>query len=138
MPLTSHSIYFENPVGRLSEHTQGYAIVHYKPGKRVFSEFQALLTHLSHLLQRRGWHKVLSDQRALAPFTEQEQAYVRARWQEAAPSSHHERLVAVLLPHDVFARLSAHLVLNDAHEGDVTYRIFEDELAAGAWLRQAP
>jgi hypothetical protein len=138
MPLTSHAIYFENPAGRLSEHAQGYAIINYKPGKRVFSDFQALLTHLTHLLRRRGWHKVLSDQRALSPFTEQEQAYIRARWQETAPGSHHERLVAALLPHDVYARLSAHLVINDAHEGDVTYRIFEDEFAAGAWLRQAP
>jgi len=134
MPLTTHSVYFENLVGRLSEHADGYAIVHYKPGKRVFSDFQALLTHLSHLLQRRGWHKVLSDQRALAPFTEQEQAYIRARWQQA--SGHHERLVAALLPHDVYARLSAHLVINDAHEGDVTYHVFEEEVAAGAWLRQ--
>jgi hypothetical protein len=137
MPLTSHSIYFENPAGRLSEHAQGYAIVHYNPGKRVFGDFQALLTHLGHMLRRRGWHKVLSDQRALAPFTEQEQAYIRARWQETAPDSHQERIVAVLLPHDVYARLSAHLVINDAHEGDVTYRVFEEELAAGVWLRQA-
>ncbi|MDF7815083.1 hypothetical protein [Hymenobacter sp. YC55] len=136
MPLTSHTVYFENPVGRLSEHAHGYAIVHYKPGKRVFHEFEALLTHLTHLLRRRGWHKVFSDQRALAPFTAQEQAYIRERWQEASPSRHRERLVAVLLPQDVYARLSAHLVINDAHEGDVTYRIFDDEATAGAWLRQ--
>ena len=136
MPLTTHSVYFENPVARLSEHRDGYALVQYKPGKRGFADFQALLTHLSHLLRRRGWDKVLSDQRALAPFTEQEQAYIRARWQETAPGSHHERLVAALLPHDVYARLSAHLVINDAHEGDVTYHIFEDEVAAGMWLRQ--
>ncbi|WP_152981777.1 hypothetical protein, partial [Hymenobacter sp. AT01-02] len=63
-----------------------YAIVHYNPGKRVFSDFQALLTHLGHMLHRRGWHKVLSDQRALSPFTEQEQAYIRARWQETRPT----------------------------------------------------
>ena len=135
MPLTSHTIYFENSAGRLSEHAHAYALVQYKPGKREFREFQALLTHLSHLLRRQGWHKVLSDQRALAPFTEQEQAYIRARWQETG--GHHERLVAALLPHDVYARLSAHLVINDAHEGDVTYHIFEDEQAAAAWLGQA-
>lgn len=137
MPLLTHSVYFENAVGQLCEHAQGYAVVRYKPGKRAFSDFQALLTHLGHLLYRRDWHKVLSDQRALSPFTEQEQAYIRARWQETAPGKYHEQLVAALLPHDVYARLSAHLVMNDAHEGDVTYHIFDDEVVAAAWLRHA-
>ena len=73
MPLVTHIVYFENAVGRISEHEHGYAVVGYKPGKRVFTDFQAFLLHLSRLLQRRGWHKALSDQRALSPFTEQEQ-----------------------------------------------------------------
>jgi hypothetical protein len=64
VPLTTHAIYFENAAGCLSEHALGYAIVCYKLGKRVFSDVQALLTHLGHLLLRRGWHQVLSDQRA--------------------------------------------------------------------------
>ncbi|MDF7815072.1 hypothetical protein [Hymenobacter sp. YC55] len=136
MPLVTHSIYFENAAGQLGEHALGYAVVRYKPGKRELLDFQALLTHLSHLLRRRGWHKVLSDQRALAPFTEQEQTFIRERWRQGGPGGHYEKLVAVLLPRDVYARLSVHLVLNDAHEGDVTYHIFEDELAAGTWLRQ--
>ncbi|WP_460615561.1 hypothetical protein [Hymenobacter seoulensis] len=72
-----------------------------------------------------------------APFTEQEHAYIRARWQETIPGSHWERLVAVSLPHDVYARPSAHLVINDAHEGEVTYDIFVEEPAAGAGLQQA-
>ena len=137
MPLVTQVVYFENPVGRLSEHANGYAIVQYKPGKRVFSEFQALLTHLGHLLRRRGWHKVLTDQRALAPFTEQEQTWIREQWMNPAPSQRQQTLAAVLLPHDVFARLSSNLVMQDAREGALTYHIFEDEAAAGAWLRQA-
>jgi hypothetical protein len=138
MPLTTHTVYFENPVGRISEHANGYAIVQYKPGKRVFTEFQALLTHLGHLLQRRGWHKVLTDQRALAPFTDQEQTWIREAWMSPLTSRRQQTLAAVLLPHDVFARLSSNLVMQDAREGTLVYHIFDDELAAGTWLRQAP
>lgn len=138
MPLNPHAIYFENPVGRLSEHADAYAIVHYKPGKREFSDFQALLTHLGQLLQRRGWHKVLTDQRAMTPFTEQERTFIRERWMNPSPGMRHERVAAVLLPHDVFARLATNLVMYDARAGALTYHIFEEEAAAGAWLRQAP
>ena len=56
-----------------------------------------------------------------------------------APESgvRYETLIAVLLPHDMFARLFSNLVMQDAQEGAMLYRIFEDEVAAGAWLRQA-
>lgn len=138
MPLTTHTVYFENPVARLSEHANGYAVVQYKPGKRVFSEFQALLTHLGHLLQRRNWHKVLTDQRVMAPFTEQERAWINERWLHTPLEVRQERMAAVLLPHDVFARLATNQVMHDAKEGALSYHIFEDEMAAGVWLRQAP
>jgi len=137
MPLTTHSMYFENPVGRLSEHADGYAIVQYKPGKRVFHEFQALLTHLGQLLHRHHWHKVLTDQRMMTPFTEQERTWINERWLHAPLGVRQERVAAVLLPHDVFARLATNLVMHDAREGALMYHIFEEESAAGAWLRQA-
>ena len=138
MPLTSHTIYFENAVGRLSEHAHAYALVQYKPGKRAFTDFQALLTHLGHLLHRRNWHKVLTDQRAMPPFTDEEREWINQRWLHTPLGVRQERVAAVLLPHDVFARLSSNLVMHDAKEGTLTYHIFEDEAAAGAWLRQAP
>jgi hypothetical protein len=138
MPLTTRTVYFENPVGRISEHAAGYALVQYQPGKRVFSEFQALLTHLGHLLQRRGWHKVLTDQRVMTPFTEPEQTWIREQWMSPALGQRPQTLVAVLLPHDVYARLASNLVMQDAREGALTYHIFEEEAAAGAWLQQAP
>lgn len=138
MPLTSHTIYFENAVGRLSEHANGYALVQYKPGKREFTDFQALLTHLGHLLARRRWHKVLTDQRAITPFTDQERAWVNERWGSGATEPPQETVAALLLPHDVFARLSTSQIIHDARAGSLVYHIFEDEVAAGTWLRQAP
>jgi len=136
MPLAAHVIYFENAVGRLSEHTDGYALVQYHPGPRDFRDFQAFLTHLGNLLRRRGWHKVLSDQRALSAFTEQERVWIRQHWMQALQDT--PTLTAVLLPEDVFARLSAHSVLHDTREGNMVYHLFEQASEAAAWLRAAP
>ena len=138
MPLAAHVLYFENAVGRLSEHANGYAVVYYKPGKRVLSDFQAFLTHLGNLLHRRNWHKVLTDQRAMAPFTDEERLWVRDFWLAAQPGVRRETLAAVLLPEDVFARLATNLVMHDAREGALVYHVFNEEHAAASWLRQAP
>lgn len=132
----SHLLYFENAVGQAREYADGYAGLHYKPGKRGFIEFQALLTHLGHLLHRRGWYKVLTDQRAMTPFTDEERAWIRERWINS-PSTQREVITAVLLPEDVFARLSTNLVIHDAQQGSLTYHIFQDEEEAAAWLRRA-
>jgi len=134
MPLSTHLVYFENAVGRITEHTHGYAVVRYHPGKRQAADFQAFLTHL---LQRRGWHKMLTDQRALSPFTEPERTWIREQWLNPVPGGR-DLVAAVLLPHDVFARLATHLVMQDAREGALVYHIFEDKVAAAHWLRLAP
>jgi hypothetical protein len=42
----------------------------------------------------------------------------------------------VLLPDDVFARLGVNTLMQEAREGALVYRIFNDAQAAGAWLRQ--
>jgi len=138
MPLSTHLVYYENAVGRLSEHANGYAIVQYKPGKRLLGDFQALLTHLGNLLQRRSWHKVLTDQRAMTPFTEEERRWVQEQWLVAEPGRPSGIMVALLLPEDVFARLATNLVMHDTQEGHLRYHIFQDEVSAAAWLRQAP
>lgn len=135
MTLTTHSLYFENAVGCISEYANHYAVVQYKPGKRKFVDFQTFGAHLRGLLQRRNWHKVLSDQRVLAPFTEEERAWIRAQWHTSVVQQ--KVLVAVLLPQDVFARLATSLVMHDAHEGALVYRIFQNDAEAATWLRQA-
>ncbi|GGF22065.1 hypothetical protein [Hymenobacter cavernae] len=138
MPLSTHLVYYENAVGRVSEHANGYAIVQYKPGKRLLGDFQALLTHLGHLLQRRSWHKVLTDQRAMTPFTDEERRWIREQWLTTQTERHQDVMVAMLLPEDVFARLATNLVMHEAQEGILHYQIFQDEVSAAAWLRQAP
>jgi len=128
--------YFENAMGRLYEHPDGYVLLRYHPGSRALSDVQGVLNYTGRLLQLRGWHKLLSDQRQLTPFTPEEQAVILAYWQ-TRQAQHGSVSGAVLLSHDVFTRLSFSQIRHQA-EGALSYRVFEQEAEAAAWLRQLP
>jgi hypothetical protein len=136
MPTSGLSIYFENAAGRLFEHPDGYVHFQYHPGKRTFTDLQALLTHTSILLQRKKWLKVLGDQRLMSPFTEQESAYILEHWLAHELRSPGAIYAAVIVANDVFARLVASQVQHEAKASILTYRLFEHEAAAATWLRQ--
>jgi hypothetical protein len=129
-------LYFENPVGRLLEHPDGYALVQYAPGARDFPTYQAFLTHTSQLLRRHGWHKMLADQRQMAPFTDEERDWIREFWLARSEDEGYELFGAILIPADVFAQLSLNLVMNDSQQSALTYRLFDNEPEAVAWLQQ--
>jgi hypothetical protein len=74
-------VYFENAMGRILEHPNGYALLRYDPGRRSLVDVQNYLLHTGRLLHRQGWHKILSDQRLLTPFTQEEQALILDFWQ---------------------------------------------------------
>ena len=131
-------VYFENPVGRLLEHPNGYAIVQYKSEKRKMNELQAFLTHASQLLLRRGWHKLLGDQRVMTAFTEEEQTWIKENWLRQPITANTTIYGAVLIAHDVFARLAMNLIMNEARESALVYRLFDEEADAEAWLLQLP
>jgi hypothetical protein len=132
-------LYFENPVGRLLEQPLGnYIVVEYRAGARKFSEFQAFLTHAGQLLNRQGWHKMLGDQRLMAPFTPEEIEWLTDFWLTSAQRRTNTLYGAVLLPNDVFARLSVSQVMNEAKAAAMTYRLFDNEAAAVDWLTQQP
>jgi hypothetical protein len=137
MLTPSLRIYFENPVGRVLEHSDGYALVQYHPGARKLSDLQAFLTHTSQLLRLRGWHKLLGDQRLMSPYTDEERAWIVDYWLSQANQGA-SVYGAVLVPQDVFARLAASNLLHDARAAALTYRTFDDEAAALTWLRQCP
>jgi hypothetical protein len=85
MPNSTLRVYFENPVGRLLEQSVGqYVVVEYHPGPRKLNELQAFLTHAGQLLSRQGWHKLLGDQRHMAPFTPEELEWVTGFWLTSA------------------------------------------------------
>ncbi|MFD2717677.1 hypothetical protein ACFST9_03050 [Hymenobacter monticola] len=129
-------LYFENPVGRLLEHPDGYALVQYAPGVRDFPTYQAFLTHTSQLLRRHGWHKLLADQRQMAPFTDEERNWIREFWLARSEDEGYELFGAILIPADVFAQLSLNMVMNDSQQSALTYRMFANEAEAVEWLQQ--
>ncbi|WP_345233019.1 hypothetical protein [Hymenobacter saemangeumensis] len=128
-------LYFENPVGRVLEHPDGYALVQYHAGKRKLHHLQAFLTHTGQLLRRNSWNKILGDQRQMEAFTEEETTWIVNYWLQAAQRG--ENIYgAVLLPTDAYAQLSASQVMEEAQAAALTYRVFDDEEAAQQWLKQ--
>lgn len=136
MLTLSLRLYFENPVGRILEHPDGYAVVQYKAGPRQLDHLQAFLTHAGRLLQSRGWHKLLGDQRLMAPFNDTERSWITEYWLDRKDKEAHPLYGAVLLPDDVFARLSVSQIMQEARAASMTYRLFQDLEEAEAWLRQ--
>jgi hypothetical protein len=138
MPYSTLRLYFENAVGRLLENPRGYLVVEYKPGSRKLSELQAFLHHASQALARNAWNKLLGDQRLMAPFTPEESQWITEYWLSAAQLRTDTVYGAVLLPHDVFARLSVSQLMHDAKASAMTYRLFQEHAEAEAWLIQLP
>lgn len=135
-PASLIKLYFENTAGRVLEHPDGYVIFEYKPGKRQLSDLQALLTHTGNLLQRNGWNRLLGDQRLMAPFTQEESAWIVDYWLDGSRQRPGGIYGAVILANDVYARLSMDQVMHEARASALTYRLFDSEANAIAWLRQ--
>jgi len=127
-------LYFQNSVGRLLEHPHGYAVVTYQPGPRALSDLQGLLAQLGRLLAQRRWNRVLADQRLMQPYTPEESEWIRANWLTHGATFHG----AVLLPHDVFARLASSQLAHEAKAANLSYRLFDDPTAAEEWLLKLP
>jgi hypothetical protein len=105
MPTVLHT-YFENAVGRLLEHpVEQYISVEYYTGPRQLDELQSFLNQAGQLLAQRGWDKLRSNKGMMAAFTAEELAWIIEYWSKKTylPT---DLYAAMLLPHDVFARLS--------------------------------
>ncbi|MBC6989565.1 MULTISPECIES: hypothetical protein [Hymenobacter] len=129
-------LYFANSVGSITEHPDGYAIVRYNAGPRQLDHLQAFLAHASQLLRSRNWHKMLGDQRLMSPYTPEEQAWIVDYWLMRQQTEGRAVYGAVVVPHDVFARLSLSQMMHEAQAAALTYRLFDEEEVAIAWLRQ--
>jgi hypothetical protein len=134
MPPAPRSLYFENSVGRLWEEPAGYLRLEYKPNPRETVEFRALLTHTAQALSRHQWASILVDQRQMSPFIPAEQAWMTSEWLPKAVHEHGYRYGAVVVAQNVFARLAMTQLVLGSHDLSHTYRTFEDETEALAWL----
>lgn len=134
--LAGLSLYYENPIGRLYEHPDGYVVVDYNAGVRELATYQAFLTHLENLLKRRGWNRMLANQWLLQPFTDEESTWLREHWLTVSHAMQREMIAAILLPEQVLAHLtSSSARFQSAREGALVYRLFTDAQAASTWLR---
>lgn len=133
---TARSLYFENSVGRVWEEPEQFIRLQYKPGPRDAVQFRALLTHAAQALSRRRWSGMLVDQREMAPFSPTEQAWMTGEWLPNAVHEHGYRRGAILVAHNVFARLAMTQLVLGVRELPHTYRTFETESEAVAWLLQ--
>lgn len=136
MQQPNRSLYFQNANGRIWEEPDGFLRLEYRAGAREILQFRALLTHLAQALVRRQWDKILVDQREMAPFSPAEQDWMTNEWLPRAVRESGYRYGAVLVAHDVFARLAMNQLVMATRTLTHTYRTFEAEDDAVAWLAQ--
>lgn len=129
-------LFFENALGRLYAHPDGYALLRYHPGVRSLLDVQQMLLHVGRLLHQRRWHKLLSDQRQLSPFTETEQALILDYWQ-ARHFTFGSTLGAALSSRDA-ATYRSFTTIRDQMHGALCYCLFDNEAEAAAWLITQP
>ena len=134
MSPAARSLYFENSSGRVWEEPAGYLRLEYRSGPRTVDQFRALLTHTAQALGRRHWSKILVDQRQMAPYNPVEQDWMTNEWLPRAVSENGYRHGAVLVAHDVFARLAMNQLMLASRGLSHVYRTFESESEATAWL----
>ena len=134
MPKPTRSLYFENSAGRIWEEPEGYLRLEYRSGLREAVQFRALLTHTAQALSRRLWSKILVDQRAMAPFNPSEQDWMTTEWLPRTVQENGYRFGAVLVAHNVFARLAMNQLIMSSRNLPHTYCTFEAEETAVAWL----
>ena len=134
MPQVSRSLYFENSIGRIWEEPEGYVRLEYRPSPRDAVQFRAILTHLMQALARHRWSKALIDQRAMAPYTPAELAWMSDEWLPRAVQEYGYRYGAALLAHDVFARLAMNQLMMATRNLAHSYRSFESDGEAVGWL----
>jgi hypothetical protein len=102
----SHS-YFKNAVGELLAHPLGhYITVEYYTGPRQPADLIAFITQAGQMLARWGWDKLSSERGQMPPLSPIEEAWLGTFW-HSQPQPYATVLYgALLLPHDMFARLS--------------------------------
>jgi hypothetical protein len=134
MRKPTRSLYFENGIGRIWEEPEGYLRLEYFPGPRETVQFRALLTHTAQAMSRRQWDKMLIDQREMAPLNPGEQDWMTNEWLPRAVNENGYRYGAILVAHNVFARLATTQYVMASRGLPHTYRTFETQATAAAWL----
>jgi hypothetical protein len=133
--MDTATIFFRSTAGLVLEHArEGYAELRYLPTKRQPGDLAALLTHLGRLLLARGWHKFLSDNRQMTPYSADEKQWFISQWLSGAVPHPNPLTGVIVLPENVVARLSFLEMSMRASEASLRYRTFSELGEALAYL----
>ena len=132
--MAARSLYFENAAGRVWEEPLNYLRLEYRAGPREEIVFRALFTHVLRAMQRRGWGKMLIDQRKMSPLSDAERTWMVDEWLPRAVSEANYRYGAVVLAEDVFARVSMTRLSMASRDLGKIYKTFGTEAEATNWL----
>ncbi|MBJ6145521.1 hypothetical protein [Hymenobacter sp. BT559] len=133
--MSASTIYFHSSAGLVLEHSlDGYAELRYLPSKRQPGDLAMLLTQLGRLLLARGWHKFLSDNRQMTPYSLDEKQWFVSHWLPGAVPRPTPLTGVVVLPEQVVARLSFLEMSMKAAGGSLRYRTFQELDEAMAYL----
>ncbi|RZK22402.1 MAG: hypothetical protein EOO56_08710 [Hymenobacter sp.] len=133
--MAASTIYFHSPAGLVLEHSfDRYAELRYLPSKRQPGDLAALLTHLGRLLLARGWHKFLSDNRQMTPYSADEKQWFTSQWLPGVVPHPIPLTGVVVLPEQVVARLSFLEMSMKAEASSLRYRTFQNFDEAMSYL----
>lgn len=123
--MAASTIYFRSPAGLILEHaSERYAELRYLPSKREPEELATLLTQLGRLLLARDWHKFLSDNRQMTPYSAAEKQWFVSQWLPGLVPRPTPLTGVIVLPEQVVARLSF-LEMSMKAAGSLRYRTFQ-------------
>ncbi|RZJ95328.1 MAG: hypothetical protein EOO60_00725 [Hymenobacter sp.] len=124
--MSASTIYFQSPAGLVLEHPlDRYAELRYLPSKRQAGDLATLLTQLGRLLLARDWHKFLSDNRQMTPYSAEEKQWFVSQWLPGVVPHPIPLTGVVVLPEQVVARLSFLEMSMKADISSLRYRTFQ-------------
>jgi hypothetical protein len=125
---------FENEAARLLRHPAGFLHLTWGPGSASSTATRAVFEHLLRELRATGYGKVLSDQRQLAPPSDEDTAWYVLDWLPRALTQGY-RYCAIISATHLFARLALHSIRQQAmRDSSLVYQHFDQEDLAFDWL----
>ncbi|GAB2944318.1 hypothetical protein GCM10027048_06360 [Hymenobacter coalescens] len=139
MPLDSAPIvYFENMAGRLLEDPAGFLRVEWRSEPRPPGAARELFDQMGLALRQHGWSRILINQGQMQPFSREEQQWVTEHWLPNTVREAGYRFGAVVVSSSVLTRLATAYITTHVQGLPLTYRSFDSDAAAAAWLEQQP
>ena len=125
----------DNQYARLVYYTQD-KIVHHTFHKPLDStHFRLVLNAGVDLLGKYGATKWLSDNRAIDPHSDEDNAWANTEWVPRAIAAGW-KYWALVVPHDIKARMNLSGVVNSFFEKGIRVMVFIDPDEAMTWLQQ--